>query len=56
MNGYVIIYVGCLLALLILFAMFCIEAIKDSENVFARVGYLAMFALATWLLSLPFIA
>lgn len=56
MNGYFVAYVGCLLALHLYFAVFTIMAIKDSENWFAKVGYLAAFALATVVLSLPFIA
>lgn len=53
--GYIVIYVGCLVALHLFFAAFTIVAIKDSESFFAKVGYLTLFAFATWLLSLPFI-
>lgn len=56
MTGGFIIYVGCLLALHLYFAAFTIVAIKDSKKWFAKVGYLAAFALATLILSLPFIA
>lgn len=53
---YFIEYVGYLLTLHLFFAIFTIMAIRDSENWFAKVGYLAVFALATVILSLPFIA
>lgn len=55
MMGFVV-YVGCLLALHLYFAVFTIMAIRDSKNIFAKVGYLSLFAFASWLLSLPFIA
>lgn len=56
MNMHFIEYVGYLLTLHLFFAIFTIMAIRDSENWFAKVGYLAVFALATVILSLPFIA
>lgn len=48
--------VGYLLTLHIAFAVFTYMAIKDSGNMFAKIGYLAAFALATFIISLPFVA
>ena len=56
MTGGFIIYVGCLLTLHLYFAIFTIMAIRDSKSLFAKVAYLSAFALATVVLSLPFIA
>lgn len=49
-------YVGYLLTLHLFFAVFTVMAIKDSKSVFAKAGYLAAFALATFIISLPFVA
>lgn len=49
-------YIACLIAMHLFFAVFIITAIEDSKSIFAKVGYLSLFAFATWLISLPFIA
>lgn len=55
MNYNIMIYVGCLVALLFSIVILCADAIKQSRNVFVKAWYLFLIAFALLFTSSLFI-